>query len=216
MSFSLKDLDPNDFASWPQKAKYGVVILACLLLLVAGYWFVLKGRWEDLQFAEKKEDQLKQTYLSKKGLAVNLPAYREQMKQMEESFGVLLRQLPNKTEIPELLVDISQSGLGRGLQFELFQPQSPVSHDFYSEIPISIRVVGDYHSMGKFVSDLAGLPRVVTLGNIVIKPRKSQVGGEELVMAATVKTYHYLDEEEQAKLRAEEDPKDGKKRGKRK
>lgn len=205
MSISLKELDPNDFASWPSQAKVGVIVIACLLLAFAGYWFLIKGQLEDLTVAQNKERQLKQSYLEKKGLAVNLPAYREQMTQMEESFGVLLRQLPDKTEIPELLIDISQAGLGRGLQFELFQPQPPVGHEFYSEIPIQIRVIGQYHSMGQFVSDLAALPRVVTLGDVEInkyvQSRKNRVaaavgnGPPKLAMSATVKTYHYIDEE---------------------
>ncbi len=205
MSIDLKELDPNDFASWPMQAKVGVIVIACLFLAFAGYWFLIKGQLEDLTVAQNKERQLKQSFLEKKGLAVNLPAYREQMKQMEESFGVLLRQLPDKTEIPELLIDISQAGLGRGLQFELFQPQLPVGHEFYSEIPIKIRVRGQYHSMGQFVSDLAALPRVVTLGDVVItRPRSdrrkrtkkvAETGPPVLEMSATVKTYHYLDEE---------------------
>ncbi len=205
MSFSLSDLDPNDFSSWPLKAKIGVIVIACLALAFAGYWFLLKGQMEDLRLAQNKERQLKQSFLEKKGLAVNLPAYRKQMKQMEESFSVLLRQLPDKTEIPELLIDISQAGLGRGLQFELFQPQIPVNHEFYSEIPIKVRVVGQYHSMGQFVSDLAALPRVVTLGDVDIKKWKpmkrsrrqtaEEKGPPKLTMEATVKTFHYLDDE---------------------
>jgi len=205
MSFSLSDLDPNDFSSWPLKAKIGIIVVACLALAFAGYWFLIKGQMEDLKVAQNKERQLKQSFLEKKGLAVNLPAYRKQMEQMEESFGVLLRQLPDKTEIPELLIDISQAGLGRGLQFELFQPQMPVNHEFYSEIPIKVRVLGQYHSMGQFVSDLAALPRVVTVGDVDIKKWQSKrtsrgqktegKGPPRLAMEATVKTYHYLDEE---------------------
>jgi len=218
MSFSLSDLDPNDFSSWPLKAKIGIIVVACLALAFAGYWFLIKGQMEDLKVAQNKERQLKQSFLEKKGLAVNLPAYRKQMKQMEESFSVLLRQLPDKTEIPELLIDISQAGLGRGLQFELFQPQLPVSHEFYSEIPIKVRVVGQYHSMGQFVSDLAALPRVVTLGDVDIKKWQSKKrksgkkvddqGPPKLSMEATVKTYHYLDEESVEASDAEDDSAD--------
>jgi len=187
----LRDLDLNDVSSWPTPIKVLGAALIAAGIIAAGYYVFIKDKLAELDTAERQELELRQTYLKKKALAVNLPAYQQQMKEMEETFGVMLRQLPNRTEIPELLIDITQAGLGRGLQFELFKPGSKRNHEFYAELPISIQVVGDYHEMGEFVSDLAALPRIVSLGNINISR-----AGERLRMAATAITYHYLDENE--------------------
>ncbi|MDH3688581.1 MAG: type 4a pilus biogenesis protein PilO [Gammaproteobacteria bacterium] len=189
----LRGLELSEISSWPLWLKMVGVTVICVGILFAGYWFLIKGEIESLQAAEKQELQLRQTFLKKKALAVNLPAYREQMQEMEESFGVMLRQLPNRTEVPELLIDITQAGLGRGLQFVLFKPQKKRNADFYAILPISIQVVGSYHELGEFVSDLAALPRIVTLGNITLAPVKKS---DKLSMTATTSTYHYLDDPE--------------------
>lgn len=189
----LRGLDIGDIGSWPFWLKIVGVLVVCGAILFAGYWYLIKGEIETLQRAEQQEQQLRDTFLKKKALAVNLPAYREQMQEMQESFGVMLRQLPNRTEVPELLIDITQAGLGRGLQFVLFKPQKKRNADFYAILPISIQVVGSYHELGEFVSDLAALPRIVTLGNISLKPTK---GKTKLSMSAITSTYHYLDESE--------------------
>ena len=200
----LKNVDFNDIASWPLPVKIGAIVIVCGLILFAGYWFVIKGEMEQLAAAEKKEQDLRATFLSKKALAVNLPAYKQQMEEMQLTFGSLLRQLPNSTEVPDLLVDITQAGLGRGLSFVLFKPQKEKPAEFYAELPISIEVSGGYHQLAQFVSDVAALPRIVTFGNIKLKGGKNDA---KLTLAAEAKTYRYLDQQEilaqqQAKAKA--------------
>jgi type IV pilus assembly protein PilO len=189
----IKDVDFNDVPSWPLWLKITGTIVICIGILFAGYWFIVKGQIEGLEKAEAQERKLRQTFMQKKALAINLEAYRQQMTEMQERFGVMLKQLPNKTEVPELLIDITQAGLGRGLQFVLFQPQKRRVADFYAELPINIKVNGTYHQLGEFVSDLAALPRIVTIGDIQLAPIK---GSPRLQMTATTKTYHYLDEDQ--------------------
>lgn len=196
----LQGIDPSDLGTWPVGLKFIGILVICVVLLAAGWFFVVKGQTEQLTRLENKEQQLKKTFRDKKKLALNLPAYLEQMEQMQESFGVMLRQLPDQTEVPELLVDITQAGLGRGLEFVLFKPQDKQYKDFYAELPISLKVVGDYHQLAEFVSDLAALPRIVTLGNIDILPDSNN--RDVLTMAATTRTFHYLDPEEIATRRA--------------
>lgn len=196
-------MDPSDLSTWPVTVKFIGILAICLALLAAGWFFVVKGQTQQLTRLQEKEEQLKQTFLDKKQLALNLPAYREQMEQMQQSFGVMLRQLPDQTEVPELLVDITQAGLGRGLEFVLFKPQDKEYKDFYAELPISLKVIGDYHQLAEFVSDLAALPRIVTLGDIDISPTENE--NEVLTMAATTRTFHYLDPEEIASRRAEKE-----------
>ncbi|MDH3280268.1 MAG: type 4a pilus biogenesis protein PilO [Gammaproteobacteria bacterium] len=189
----LRDLDFSEIGAWPSWLKISGIGAICVAILFAGYWFIVKDQLENLSRVEKEEQKLRQTYLSKKALAINLQAYRDQMKEMEETFGVMLQQLPDKTEVPELLIDITQTGLGRGLQFELFKPQKTRQADFYAELPINLRVTGSFHQLGEFVSDLAALPRIVTIGDIKLTPVKDQ---NRLRMEAVTKTYHYLDEEQ--------------------
>lgn len=211
----LQGIDPTDLNSWPIGLKLAGILAICVVLLAAGWFFVVKGQTEQLTRLEAKEQMLRTTFREKKKLALNLPAYRQQMEKMQESFGVMLRQLPDQTEVPELLVDITQAGLGRGLEFVLFKPQDKQYKDFYAELPISLKVVGDYHQLAEFVSDLAALPRIVTLGDINISPEKDE--GDVLTMAATTKTYHYLDPEEIATRRAESEKlREGAKKGRRK
>lgn len=194
----IRDIDINDFSSWPIWFKIAMAAVICVLILFAGYWFIVKDQIADLERQQKQEAALKKTFLEKKALAINLEAYRQQMKEMQETFGAMLRQLPNKTEVPELLIDITQAGLGRGLQFQLFKPKGRRVADFYAQLPIDLKVSGTYHQLGEFVSDLAALPRIVTVGNLSLKPRK---GSGLLDMSAVVSTYHYLDEETIAKRR---------------
>jgi len=208
----LQNIDFNDIASWPFWLKIVGTIFISAAILFAGYWFVVKGQLESLEKAEREEQKLRESYLSKAALAVNLPAYRKQVKEIEQNFGVMLRQLPNKTEVPELLIDITQAGLGRGLKFVLFKPQRKRIKDFYAILPINLQVVGSYHQLGEFVSDLAAMPRIVTLGNINISPQK---GGRQLRMSAVTSTYHYLNEKEIQARRAQKNAANKKKRRRR-
>lgn len=209
----LQNIDFNDVASWPFWLKIVGMIFIAAAILFAGYWFVIKGQLETLEKGEREEQKLRATYLTKAALAVNLPAYRKQVKEIEQNFGVMLRQLPNKTEVPELLIDITQVGLGRGLKFVLFKPQKKRIKDFYAVLPINLQVVGSYHQLGEFVSDLASMPRIVTLGNISIKPGKG--GSEQLTMSAVTSTYHYLDEKEIQAQRAKKNKSKKKRRRRR-
>jgi type IV pilus assembly protein PilO len=187
----LKNIDVNNISSWPVPIKIGGILIVCCIILFAGYWFLIKGELEEYGQAQAQEASLRETYLNKKALAVNLPAYREQMEEMEQTFGSLLRQLPNTTEVPDLLVDITQAGLGRGLEFTLFRPEKEQPKDFYAEMPISVEVRGSYHELAQFVSDVAALPRIVTFGDITI----SSAGKDnKLTMSAKAKTYRYMEE----------------------
>ncbi|MHB8455471.1 MAG: type IV pilus inner membrane component PilO [Acidiferrobacterales bacterium] len=189
----LKNIDFNDVGSWPIAVKIGAIVLVCVLILFLGYWFVISDEIDELSQAQKQEENLKQTFLEKKALALNLPAYKQQMEEMGQAFGTLLRQLPNKTEVPNLLVDITQAGLGRGLEFVLFKPEKEKPLDFYAELPVSIKVIGTYHELGEFVSDVAALPRIVTLGQIDIT---STAKSDRLTMTTLAKTYRYLEPDE--------------------
>ena len=203
----LKNIDVNNPGSWPVPIKIGGILFICVAILFAGYWFLIQGELDEYNQAQQKEQSLRETYLNKKALAVNLPAYKEQMEEMEQTFGSLLRQLPNTTEVPDLLVDITQAGLGRGLEFELFRPEKEQPKDFYAELPISIQVRGTYHELAEFVSDVAALPRIVTFGDITITARGKD---ERLTMSAKARTYRYLEEGGAAK------PAKGKPRGRKK
>ena len=200
----LRNLDPNDPGRWPLGVRLGTAVL--LFLIASGgayYFFVWKseehGRPKLLE-ARAKETELMSELTTKARRAANLEAYRAQLAEMEKSFGAMLRQLPNKTEVPNLLVDISQTGLAAGLEEKLFQPQGEVKQDFYAELPITIRLTGDYHEMGKFASGIAALPRIVTLHDveIVSAGRDTSASTGDLVLNVTAKTYRYLDDEEQS------------------
>jgi type IV pilus assembly protein PilO len=195
----FRNLDPNNIGAWPPLAKGGVIVLVCAAVLGLGYWFDTKDQWVQVEQVRQIEGQLKADFEAKQAKAVNLEAYRQQMTEMEESFGTMLRQLPSKTEVADLLVDITQTGLASGLEFELFKPSSDVPKDFYAELPIAVRVVGAYHSFGEFVSGVAALPRIVTLHDIAIELAPKAPG--TLIMQANAKTYRYLDEEEVAVAR---------------
>ena len=199
----LKNIDLNNIGSWPYPVKISAIVLVCVLILFLGYWFVISDEIDQLSQAQKQEQSLRQTFLEKKALALNLPAYKEQMLEMNEAFGTLLRQLPDKTEVPNLLVDITQAGLGRGLQFVLFKPEKEKPLDFYAELPVSIKVTGTYHEMGEFVSDLAALPRIVTLSQINIA---SKPGTNHLTMTTLAKTYRYLEPDEMVRPASKRPP----------
>lgn len=213
----LRNIDPNNISAWPLPLKIGGTVVVGILILAAGFWFVVRGELENLDVADKREDKLKETYKSKVALAVNLPAYKQQMQEMQQTFGSLLRQLPDTTEVPDLLIDITQAGLGQGLEFVLFKPQKEKPKEFYAELPISIKVRGSYHELANFVSDVAALPRIVTFGDISIsagKRGKNKSDGK-LLMSAKAKTYRYLDDDEIAAIAKKKKKKKGKRRRRR-
>lgn len=193
MSFvdDLNNLDPNNPGVWPLPFQIGLIVILFAITLYAGYHFDISKQREELAKVEQKEEERKTTFEAKQKKVANLIPLREQMKEMEQSFGDMLRQLPNKTEVAGLLVDISQTGLSAGLEFELFQPKREVPSEFYAELPISLKVKGTYHQTGEFVSGLAALPRIVTTHDL-----KIQRSSEILSMAATAKTYRAIEEEE--------------------
>ncbi|GMQ88789.1 MAG: type 4a pilus biogenesis protein PilO [Gammaproteobacteria bacterium] len=188
----LNDLDLSNVANWPLPARVVLIGIIFVSVLGLGYWFDIKDQGIRLEKAEQKEIELRQTFEVKARKAANLAAYEQQLEEMKASFGAMLRQLPNKTEVAELLVDISQSGLAAGLEFKLFKPQDEVPKEFYAELPISIRVKGSYHEFGNFISGVAALPRIVTVHNINMTPGDDG----ELTMDILAKTYRYMDEEE--------------------
>jgi len=192
----LRSLDPRDPGRWPLPILAGVVLLAFLAAAIGlTYFFVWNDERPVLQQRESEEQALRREFHDKHAKAVNLEVYKQQLKDIERSFGALLRQLPGKTEVPSLLVDISQTGLAAGLQEKLFQPEAEQRKDFYAEKPIKIRLTGSYHQFGEFVSGIAALPRIVTLDDIAITP-DSKDAYDQLSMELTAKTYRYLDEEE--------------------
>ena len=205
----LRRLDPKKIGSWPVGPKVGVLVLVLALILGAGYWFDWSGQIEQINGEKAKEDQLKTSFLAKKKEALDLPAYRKQLEDIEKQFGALLKQLPGKSEIDALLTDINQAGLGRGLQFDLFKPAAAETmQEFYAELPITIRITGNYHDIGAFASDVGKLSRIVTLNDIALTAGKDST----LVMDAVAKTFRYLDDEEISTQRkaAAKDKKGGK------
>jgi len=199
----LRALDPSDPGRWPLPIRIGTVALWFVVLaLVLSYVFVWKSQRPELQRFQAEEQQLRSQFRDKHSKAVNLEVYKQQLADIERSFGALLRQLPGKTEVPNLLVDISQTGLAAGLEEKLFQPQPEQKRDFYAELPIKIRLTGNYHEFGAFVSGIAALPRIVTLHDIEIKP-DSKDAYDVLTLELTAKTYRYLDEEEVAAAEAQ-------------
>ncbi|MFI4895424.1 MAG: type 4a pilus biogenesis protein PilO [Steroidobacterales bacterium] len=200
----LRGLDPRDPGRWPFPVR-ALAIAICFVIVAATlvYFFVWQDRMPQLQQREDQEQQLRDEYRSKHAKAVNLAVYKQQLADIEKSFGALLRQLPSKTEVPNLLVDISQTGLAAALQEKLFQPGQEVKRDFYAELPIKITLTGSYHDFGAFVSGIAALPRIVTLHDIQIAPLEKTSGFDQLQLELTAKTYRYLDEDEIAAAEAE-------------
>ena len=195
----FKNLNTSDPGSWPALPKLGLLLLLLIVILVVAYFFDWQGQLEELEAGRAQEEKLKAEYVDKKKQAVNLDLLENQKREIETSFGALLKQLPNKSQMEALLVDINQSGLGRGLQFELFRPaQSETVRDFYAELPINVKVTGNYHDMGAFASDIGQLPRIVTLNDINLNVGKDGT----LTMDTIAKTFRYLDDEEVATQRA--------------
>ncbi len=186
----LQDIDIADFSTWPIWFKWIIICLVGIGILYGGYNYFIEPEQKKLSKLERTEKQLKQTFLDKKELVVNLPAYIIQMEEIEDRFGVVLQQLPDKTEVPSLLIDISQVGLARGLNFQQFKPGTSRTEEFYINLPISIVVSGKYHQLAEFISDLAALPRIVTLGNMSIS---STGNSTNLKMSAQINTYQYLE-----------------------
>ena len=191
----LNELDFSNLGDWPLAIKLVLVVLVLAGVLAAGYYLDTQDQLVQLERVEKEEVALKRTFEEKQARAANLEDYKRQLAEMKESFGAMLKQLPNKTEVAALLVDVSQTGLAAGLEFELFKPTGEVPKDFYAELPIQLRVRGGYHEFGEFISGLAALPRIVTIHDVSITPA-GKGGGDNLVLQATAKTYRYLDEGE--------------------
>ena len=195
----LRTLDPKQPGNWPWPVKAGALVLLFVAIQVAAYFVFWQSQSDEIEKGRQEVEKQKATFLEKKKLAVNLEAYKQQRVEIEQSFGALLKQLPNKSEMDALLIDINQAGLGRGLAFELFRPADKENFtEFYAELPVSIKVTGNYHDLGAFASDVAKMPRIVLLTDLKIDPPKDGT----LTMEAVAKTYRYLDEEELAKQRA--------------
>jgi type IV pilus assembly protein PilO len=194
----LKALDPKRPGNWPWPIKAGAFILIFLAVQVAAYFLLWQAQTDRIEKGRQDVAKQKETFLEKKRLAVNLESYKQQRQEIEQAFGALLKQLPNKSEMDALLIDINQAGLGRGLAFELFKPSEKENFtEFYAELPVNIKVTGNYHDLGAFASDVAKMPRIVLLTDLKIDPPKEGA----LSMEAVAKTYRYLDEEEVAKQR---------------
>jgi len=199
MSFidDLNNLDPNNPVAWPAPVKAILILVVIAAIVGAGWHFDITKQREELLTVEQKEQELRTTLETKQKKAANLKALKEQMQEMKQSFGDMIRQLPDKTEVAGLLVDISQTGLAAGLEFRLFKPQREVPSEFYSTLPIEISVIGTYHQLGEFVSGVASLPRIVTTHNITLAKHAAAGGGSErLLMNSIAQTYRALEEQE--------------------
>ena len=201
----INKLDLKTLADWPLPSKLVALAILCVAIVAAGWWFDWRGGMETLDASKQKETELRGVFTTKKIQAINLEAYTKQLADIEQAFGALLKQLPNKQEMDALITDVNQAGLGRGLQFELFRPEAETVSEFYAETPIRVKITGGYHDAAAFVSDVSKLSRIVTLQDIVMEPGKEGV----LNMDAVVKTYRYLDDEEvmASKKQSKEQPK---------
>ena len=207
----FRNLNPQDVGTWPLAPRLATLVGLFILILVGGWWFLWNEQLETLTAREQEEVKLKDEFIAKKTQAANLDLYRQQLNEIDRSFGALLRQLPSKSEVEALLVEVNQSGMGRGLQFELFKPNQEIVKDFYAELPINVKLTGQYHDFGAFAADIARLSRIVTLNNISITG-SAQAKDGALAMDAVAKTFRYLDEEElAAKRKAAQAAKGGKK-----
>ena len=207
----FRNLDPKDVGAWPLAPRIASLFGVLVLILLAGWYIWWDGQLETLSQRQQDELKLKDEFVAKKTQAVNRELYVQQLNEIDRSFGALLKQLPQKSEVESLLVEINQSGMGRGLQFELFKPGAEIGQDFYAELPITVRLTGSYHDFGAFAGDIAKLSRIVTLNNISITPSQPSKDGT-LVLDAITKTFRYLDEEElAAKRKAQQAAKGGKK-----
>ncbi len=207
----LRTLDPKQPGNWPWPIKAGAFFIIFVAIQIAAYFLLWNSQMDAIEKGRQDVAKQKETFLEKKKLAVNLDAYKQQRAEIEQSFGALLKQLPNKSEMDALLIDINQAGLGRGLQFDLFKPSEKENFtEFYAELPVNIKVTGNYHDLGAFASDVAKMPRIVLLTDIKLDPPKDGV----LSMEAVAKTYRYLDEEEVSKQRKSSKDKAAAKAGK--
>ena len=186
----LQDIDFTDIGTWPQWFKVAMTFVVFCGLVFAGYNFVVSDQIDELKKLQRQESQLRKVFLDRKAKAINLPLYREQLDEIERNFEIMLGQLPDKTEVPQLLIDITQAGLSRGLEFLRFEPKPTREGDFYVTLPINLTVRGGYHQLGGFVSDLAALPRIVSMGNISMEGKPSGI----LDVRAVIMTYRYQDE----------------------
>ncbi|MBK9447374.1 MAG: type 4a pilus biogenesis protein PilO [Betaproteobacteria bacterium] len=203
----FRRLNPNDVGTWPVVPRVAVLVALFAVLIAAGWWFLWQDQLDSLESRQNDEVKFKEEFLSKKRQAVNLDLHVQQLNEIDRSFGALLKQLPNKSEVESLLVEINQAGMGRGLQFELFKPGQEIVKDFYAELPIAVRLTGNYHEFGAFSGDIGRLSRIVTLNNLNIA---AQAKDGTLTLDAVTKTFRYLDEEELAqKRKAAQDAKKG-------
>lgn len=209
LNLALNDLDFNNVGQWPWVAKGTVVVVLMAVILFMGYWLDTKKQVQTLKNSETEEQTLKQTFEYKQHQASNLEGYKQQLQTMEASFGALLRQLPEKTEVPGLLEDISHQGLATGLEFKTIRLLPEKAIDFYVELPIEISVIGTYHQFAEFVSQIAALPRIVTLHDFVIKPYGKDQSEESLMMNITAKTYRYTAEGESEAPKGTSNPNGG-------
>ena len=208
---SFRNLNPKDVGAWPLAPRVAALVGLMMLILLAGWWFVWNEQLATLEARQQDEQKLKDEYVAKKTQAVNLDLYIQQLSEIDRSFGALLKQLPNKSEVEALLIEINQSGMGRGLQFELFRPGQEIVRDFYAELPINVRLTGNYHDFGAFAGDISKLSRIVTLNNVAITANP-QAKDSTLVMDAVTKTFRYLDEQELAAKKKAEQAAKGKKK----
>jgi type IV pilus assembly protein PilO len=194
----LNDLDLSNIGDWPPVVKGALILIVCASIIGGWYYHAIKGQYVLLEGYQKEEAELRAELVEKYGKVVNLEQYREQLAQMEADFSDLLRQLPDKSEIAALLVEVSQTGLAAGLEFELFQPMAEVRGDFYTELPINMKVVGSYHQFGDFISGLAAMPRILTIHDVDIVKRNGDAPEQsQLQMAMVAKTYRYIGEGDQ-------------------
>ena len=207
----FRNLNPKDVGAWPVLPRVTVLFGLLAAILLAGWWFVWNDQLDTLAARQQDELKLKEEFVAKKTQAVNLELYKQQLSEIDRSFGALLKQLPNKSEVESLLIEINQSGMGRGLQFDLFKPGQEIGQEFYAELPINVKLTGSYHDFGAFAGDIGRLSRIVTLNNISITTNPQAKDGS-LVMDAVTKTFRYLDDDElAAKKKAAQAAKGGKK-----
>ena len=205
----FRNLNPKDVGAWPLAPRIATLLGMFALVLAAGWFLVCSDAIATLELKQQEETKLRDDFLSKKRQSVNLDLYVQQLNEIDRSFGALLKQLPNKAEVESLLIEINQSGMGRGLQFELFKPSPEIVKDFYAELPISVKLTGNYHDFGAFAADIGRLSRIVTLNNVAITPNAKD---GTLTMDAVTKTFRYLDESElAARRKATQAAKGGKK-----
>lgn len=205
---NLNELDFENIGSWPIAARLGAVFIVFAIVVGGGFYYFTQDKIAELETVKAKEQPLKDEFKRKQGKAANLNAYKQQMVEMEKSFGSMLKQLPQKTEVADLLVEISQTGLSNNLEFSLFKPSGEVRKEFYAELPVNIKVTGTYHDFGGFATGIAALPRIVTIHNVSMKPPKGQNQGKaktgqinidkekKLTITLVAKTYRYLDQDE--------------------